>query len=191
MTASLPNITSLMDQARAAVAELDTAIAGIDETVARLRTEIGTAMQRRRELVDQRRPIAAIIPGARPAPASAPASKRKPPEPAPCPHCGKLRKHLSVHTPNCPQRLEAMAPPAEAFPQELPAAPHVDEVLAEPAPPVTPSPAPVAGPLDADIAALFEKHHRESFTRRCRLAADALGKPPSQVRGVAARLGLA
>ena len=176
MTASLPTLTSLMDQARSAVAELDQAIADIDETVHRLRGEIDQAQQRRRELVDQRRPIAAIIPGrAQTASTAAPAA-------AQCTNCAKpyrYTKSLREHEAACPKR------PAPADPADTP------PPAAEVAPPVTPSPGAAAGPLDADIAALFEKHNRESFSRRCELAADALGKTPSQIRGVAQRLGLA
>jgi hypothetical protein len=178
VTSALPTYTTLMDQACAAVAELDTAIAECDAEIALALLVVDKLKADRRALVEQRRPIAAIIPGSKPGPGRPSTGTKPAPVPQTCPHCGKARKHLAVHLKRCAPPVTEDAPTAPVEVDLAALRPAVGQVVAEPS------------LLERDVARIFEQHHRESTARRLELAADATGQRLPVVREIARTLGL-
>ena len=175
MASTTPLYQSLMDQAQAAVAELDAEIALLEAAIDQHRARLG-------ELREQRRPIAAIIPGA-PRPGRKPKPSAVDALAAAIGHvceCGRVfdgRQGLSMHRTRAGHPVGFAPPVTEGpDPDEPPAVPAIVEE--------TPS------LLERDVRRLWERHAREPEDMRVQLIADAVGKRTQVVRETCRHLGL-
>ena len=175
MASTTPLYQSLMDQARAAVAELDAEIATVEAAIEQHKARLG-------ELREQRRPIAAILaggprPGRKPKPSSAvDALAAAIGHACECGRVFEVAQGLSMHRTRAGHPVGFTPPVTEAPDEEPPAAAAVVEE--------TPS------LLERDVRRLWERHAREPEDMRVQLIADAVGKRTQVVRETCRHLGL-